>query len=233
MWVKCPACNKNCCNECDNGAYCISCGYYRSDDTVSYKKPIDSDYAISSIELCSFALAPREIKDYGFSRLPKRVMIAEALWAPALSNGIVFPIYIKEQLVCINVKLVGGRYKTYGNRKNNIYRFERFKNSKFIVLTEGPFDALSTPHGVASFGIGISDAQLKLLSNFKGNLLIAFDSDKMGSKFAFDLQKRLKEKGKQSCVLQLPKDKDPNDLGYSFMSGLIYERLGGTLCKIL
>ena len=100
--------------------------------------------------------------------------------------------------------------------------------SKPIVLCEGVFDAMSIrTNAIPMFGKKPSRKLLmKIFEKKVKTIYIALDDD--ARKDAFRLSEFFSDFGIDTKVVDLPKDKDPNDLGFETMSNLIAKTMSSS-----
>jgi len=100
--------------------------------------------------------------------------------------------------------------------------------SKPIVLCEGVFDAMSIrTNAIPMFGKKPPRKLLmKIFEKKVKTIYIALDDD--ARKDAFRLSEFFSDFGIDTKVVNLPKDKDPNDLGFEKMSNLIDETVSSS-----
>jgi DNA primase len=95
--------------------------------------------------------------------------------------------------------------------------------SDTVILAEGVFSALACGrNGVCAYGKFVSAPQIELIANagFK-RVVIALDGD-VGAKTIYKLAKRMLAKRLETYVVEMPRDKDPADLGRVEMAQRIY-----------
>ena len=203
--------------------YCYRCGFRGRWDgamlpTDEAGKPPKE---MREIELYSFNIEGkdhRELVDYLKGRLPWDVVLAKLRWSPQLPKRVVFPVWSGEDLVMWQARTVEEgvrpKYLSSGRKSEVVYGFEDAED--YCTLTEGPFDALSSPNGVCVFGKDISEIQHRLLTSKFRTIYWALDPDTQGSK----REEALKESLKQLVeVIDVPLEEgvDPADLGMEEM----------------
>lgn len=241
MTVKCPQCLQIACVHTEgHGEYCWKCGYYQNFQTGEIvEKKQKSHMTIGDLHLYPFEDALQNdtcvpysgcvsVVDYLFERgLHKEDIFNthKMLYCLEFPMAVAFPVYSKDGIItCVNLRFIdktdNQRYKSFGDRETAIYnphKIRRTKGINWAVLTEGPIDAICTPHGISTFGIGVSKAQYRKLNKLD-LVLIAFDGDKMGRFLSHKVAKRLTT---HAYVINLPAEKDPADVGTFYMTQLI------------
>lgn len=133
------------------------------------------------IMLFSFKLLCKEstpIYNYLLGRLPYTAFCHAVKWSPDVPGRAIFPIFIHDKLVFWTARAIGNRepkYLSSGSKSFFVYNMQ--PGDDWAVLCEGPFDALSTPNGVAIFGKLPSKRQVALLVNRYKMIYIALDGD--------------------------------------------------------
>jgi DNA-directed RNA polymerase subunit RPC12/RpoP len=143
-------------------------------------------------------------------------------WSPVLPKRAIFPLWSEGKVQCINARTIlkdhTPKYRTYGPKSKFIYRLDEVES--WAVLTEGPFDALNTPHGVCTFGCSISDVQIYMLLSKYLHIYVALDPE------AKREQEKLIERLEKSIIvypIDLPEGEDPASLGFKKMERILYE----------
>ena len=100
--------------------------------------------------------------------------------------------------------------------KQFLFNYHRVKNKKYVIITEGIFDAISLYQwgysAVCSFNPVLSDRQVKLLLNFN-KIFFSFDNDEAGNNGLRNAVKVLKHKGIQLYQIKYQKGQDANSIG--------------------
>jgi len=128
-------------------------------------------------------------------------------------DEIVFPLYSENNLRGLIRKPLNGKYKVNFYGKYFPYNFSNCLSSNLIVV-EGVFDALSVwqtgnQNVCAILGTGNVFNFSKFLRQLNAkNVCILFDGDNAGRSAA----KKLNELYKNSYILEMPEDTDPNNL---------------------
>ena len=111
----------------------------------------------------------------------------------------------------------------------DVIGFELFVNwDEPIILCEGVFDAMSIrTNAIPMFGKKPPRKLLmKIFEKKVKTIYIALDDD--ARKDAFRLSEFFSDFGIDTKVVDLPKDKDPNDLGFEMMSNLIAKTMSSS-----
>ena len=136
------------------------------------------------------------------------------------------PVFYKGQLVTYQGRDITdqqqSKYKNLSIEESIIprgkifYNFDNiFLKNTIIYICEGVFDVWRMGDGfVCSFGTSLSDAQIKLLSQFK-KVVFIFDPEEEAQKKARQSAGKLSALGVSVGLFRLPKDKDPADLSDS------------------
>src|SRR3990172_6003496 len=169
------------------------------------------------IDIFSFTIAGgEEIYTYITGRLPKEVVMDRVRWSPQLGNRAMFPLWSERKIYAWQARAietnVHPKYISYGSISNYLYNLENVKD--WVVLCEGPINALSVPHGVASFGKNLSTTQFFLLTNRFKKVIIAFDFG--AEKEAKKIEEALKP-FVEVAILKFEDERDANDVGYEEM----------------
>ncbi|MEM5782479.1 MAG: CHC2 zinc finger domain-containing protein [Candidatus Aenigmatarchaeota archaeon] len=142
----------------------------------------------------------------------------------AYNNYTIIPIKFEGKNVGFQARYNGDdpNYKRYLNPpgfniKNYIFNYDKMKEFKEILVTEGVFSVMSMhekmiENSCAIFGASVSLEQIKLL--LKLNLAcihLCLDNDAAGLKCALELGTKLEDFVKVRVMI-LPEGKDPNDL---------------------
>lgn len=112
----------------------------------------------------------------------------------------------------------------YG-KKDVLFNFNKAKNQRLIVITEGVFDALTFhKYGIATFGKDVSENQIKLIKKYvpkETNIYLMLDSDaySYNIKVAGELYKMF-----PNTFVVPHGEQDPNDLGTEKAFELIKKR---------
>lgn len=199
--------------------HCFRCGAKGRCDKSGTEAPKKS---ASDLDLFSMRVGDTgKYWEYLRSRgVPDFIILKYFKWSPQLPNRVINTISKNGRTIVLNARTIvddDPKYITYGPKSKHLYRGDEYED--FVVLTEGTFDALATPHGVCTFGKGISEEQVRLLLRFR-KVYIAYDSDAF--KEAQDTADRLNStRLTTAVVIRLPKGKDPASLGYKVMGGLL------------
>jgi hypothetical protein len=183
---KTPDTTRNLFRNTEKGVHCFRCGAVGPPPDPNSFLPVEAKAAklkVEQIDLFDFKIMNSEsrcIYSYLRGRLPEQA-IKEVRWSPQLPRRAVFPIYDKGKLVTVNARSIDDTqptYITYGDRKHYVYRLDKVLGSPYVVFTEGPFDALNSPNGIATFGTGVSLEQKEaILKAAPPILFIALDPD--------------------------------------------------------
>jgi DNA primase len=94
---------------------------------------------------------------------------------------------------------------------------ETIRKSKFVVMVEGNLDVIASHQAdvrqvVATAGTALTEAQLKALSRFTGDIRLSFDADKAGvaaTERAIPIASKVKV---SLSIIDIPSGKDPDEL---------------------
>ena len=94
---------------------------------------------------------------------------------------------------------------------------ETIRKQKFVVITEGNLDVIASHQAgvrqvVATAGTALTEANLKALSRFTGDIRLSFDADKAGlaaTERAIPIASRVKV---SLSIIDIPSGKDPDEL---------------------
>ena len=94
---------------------------------------------------------------------------------------------------------------------------EQIRRSKFVVLVEGNLDVIASHQAavrqvVATAGTALTEANLKALSRFTGDIRLSFDADRAGiaaTERAIPIASRV---GVSLSIIDIPSGKDPDEL---------------------
>lgn len=230
---KTPDTTRNLFRNTEKGVHCFRCGAVGPPPDPNSFLPTEVKAAklkVEQIDLFSFDIInseSRRIYSYLRGRLPEQA-IKEVRWSPQLPYRAVFPIYNKGKLVTVNARSIDDTqptYITYGDRKHFVYRLDKVLGCPYMVFTEGPFDALNSPNGIATFGTGVSLEQKEAILKAAPPLLfIACDPD--ARKEQGELLEYFHNSGRRVCGINLKGD--PADEGLARMTRITeryYEEL--------
>lgn len=99
-------------------------------------------------------------------------------------DRIIIPFYYKENLVGYTARSINNKNPKYLTNSQPGYVFNldiQQTNWNYIILCEGPFDAISID-GVSILGSEISEKQKLLLETYKKEIIVVPDRDKAGKK---------------------------------------------------
>lgn len=207
-------------------AYCHRCNYKgRWEDTLQFPEvwsPKAKD-KYADIDIFSFKVSGGEnIHDYIVGRLPEKIVLDRVRWSPQIVGRALFPLWSEGKIYAWQGRTIYPnvipKYLSYGSLSNYLYNIEYVKD--WAVLCEGPINALSVPHGVASFGKHLSKEQFFLLTNRFKKVIICFDfgAEKEAKELAKALQQFVEVK-----ILYFEDKRDCNDLGRKEMERRINE----------
>ena len=143
---------------------------------------------------------------------------------------VMFPIRdVSGRLIAFGGRILDGEGAKYINspenelyrKRSNLYLLHEAKNAikerGRAILVEGYMDALRLHiHGhteaVASLGTALTEEQAGLLKRFSNNCYICYDSDAAGQDAAIKGMYTLQSRGLDVYVIELPENKDPDDL---------------------
>jgi hypothetical protein len=124
-------------------------------------------------------------------------------------NRIIIPFYYQNKLVGYTARLLrDGKPKYISEQQPGyVFNLDRQKeNRKYVIVTEGPFDAISID-GVALLGADISDHQRLLIDNLGKEVILIPDKDHEGPRTV----NRAMEFGWSVSFPDWPDCKDTND----------------------
>lgn len=107
------------------------------------------------------------------------------------------------------------------DKSRAVYGLDKAKNSirrqNLAVLVEGYMDVIAShkvdiKNVVAASGTALTESQLKLIKRFTNNIALSFDMDDAGINAALRSYKIAADLGINTKVVQLPRDKDPDDI---------------------
>lgn len=106
-------------------------------------------------------------------------------WTPeeGFDNRIIIPYYFKNDVVGYTARRIDNGDPKYLSEQQPgyIFNLDRQQNKRFIVVCEGPFDAISID-AVAVLGSEISQVQSLLLKQLHKDIVVVPDRDKAGVK---------------------------------------------------
>jgi len=140
------------------------------------------------------------------------------------AHRLILPVFDGNKIVSFQARdLTGKAKKKYDNPKisvhNYIYKTE-FSNSKHVYIVEGIFDAWRMRYNtVAIFGKSVSKMQSRLLRNLNmNNYIFCLDSDAFST--TIKEMRSLSDYVDRVGIVNLPKGKDPDDLGRWYIEQL-------------
>lgn len=105
---------------------------------------------------------------------------------------VIIPFWRNEDLVYFQARSLIGQKPKYLNPgsefglKSKNYLFPFDLSEKYVVICEGPIDAISLQmqgvNATATLGCSISNVQSRLLANFQGRIIVGYDNDDAGKK---------------------------------------------------
>ncbi len=101
---------------------------------------------------------------------------------PAFNNRLIIPFYYQNKLVGYTARLLrDGKPKYISEQQPGyVFNLDRQKeNRKYVIVTEGPFDAISVD-GVAILGADINEHQKLLINNLGKEVILLPDRDHDG-----------------------------------------------------
>lgn len=121
------------------------------------------------------------------------------------------------------------KYLSEGAMSNYLYEIDAIQEDSLVAVVEGIFDCWGTPNSVATFGTSFSIVQIsKLLKKNPKEVVLAWDISEDGSD-AYWKMRKLKDTISAAfsvvSYVELPKDKDPGDLGMVQMENIIKKRV--------
>lgn len=111
---------------------------------------------------------------------------------------VIIPFWRNEDLVYFQARSLIGQKPKYLNpgsefglkTKNYLFPFDL--SQKYVVICEGPVDAISLQmqgvNATATLGCSISNTQSRLLAKFQGRIIVGYDNDEAGKKGLRNLQ---------------------------------------------
>lgn len=141
-------------------------------------------------------------------------------------NSIIIPSYDKNgrlnyyvSRLCFDSKEYA--YSNSPNSKKDIIMFEVFINWHMpIILVEGSFDALTVKNNVIPLlGKNLNNVLFNKLIIHKPVVYICLDSDALED--SINIYEKLNDVGVDSYIVKLPKNSDPNSLGFKKIWNLI------------
>ena len=152
---------------------------------------------------------------------------------------VVMPVYMNDRLLTLTGRDITGKQNPYFNLqeynsirtiKECLYNIDNCRNEN-VILVEGPFDVLKMGGDcLCSFGIKLSNYQLKLLARYK-KVDILFDSEKKAQEQAIKIAKNLSILGLITNVWDMEIENDPGSLNLEKAKEIKNKILGGKLCK--
>ena len=151
-------------------------------------------------------------------------------------NRIIVPSYDENGLLnyFVGRSFMGGMKYKNPNVSRDIVPFDWFIAWSYpIVLCEGVFDAISIrTNAIPMLSKKPSKSLLKKIFEKKvKTIYIALDED--AKKDAYNLSEFFRDFGIDSKVVKLPKDKDPNDLGFEKMNNLIDKTISSSFSDMI
>lgn len=147
-------------------------------------------------------------------------------------NRIMFPIIdLRGNVIAFGGRVMGDSKPKYLNtsdtlvfKKNqNLFSMNFAKKSKEnkLILAEGYMDVISLnqagfDYAVATLGTSLTKEQVRLISRYTDEVIIAYDSDEAGQKATKRAISLLRESDLLIRVLTIPKGKDPDEYIKSF-----------------
>ena len=151
-------------------------------------------------------------------------------------NRIIIPSYDDNGILnyFVGRSFMGGMKYKNPNVSRDIVPFDWFIAWSYpIVLCEGVFDAISIrTNAIPMLSKKPSKSLLrKIFEKQVKTIYIALDDD--AKKDAYNLSEFFRDFGIDSKVVNLPKDKDPNDLGFNQMTSLINETISSSFSDMI
>jgi hypothetical protein len=130
---------------------------------------------------------------------------------------VIVPVVVQGQVVYWQARTWGSlEPKAIGPRlaageSKWLWGIDEIPIGSWVVITEGIFDALATPHGVAGLGTALTDAQIQLLvSRLPRRVLLMYDPDDAGIGASLRNAARLQDRWiGEICRVTLPPGRDP------------------------
>lgn len=101
-----------------------------------------------------------------------------------MNQRVIIPFNFKKKLVGYTARLISdGNPKYYTQGPSNfVFNIDKQRyDSKFVIVCEGPFDAMSLD-GVAVLGNDLSDSQADIIDSLEREVIVVADSDNAGKK---------------------------------------------------
>lgn len=142
-------------------------------------------------------------------------------------NRVMFPIIdLRGNVIAFGGRIIGDGKPKYLNtsdtpsfkKNSNLFALNFAKNScdERLILSEGYMDVISLhqagfENSVATLGTSLTQEQVKLISRYSNEVVIAYDSDEAGQKATNRAIELFRNSGVRIKVLTIPKGKDPDE----------------------
>lgn len=133
------------------------------------------------------------------------------------ADRLIFPVRFNGELVGWQMRSVPGtvfgnrpdvvKYYHLFNKGDYLYNYDKAKQYKMVVLTEGVKKALKFPNGVASWGKNLTPTQVQLIQQWK-EIVVFLDGEDSTQIQADTLAKAIRANGKKAINI------DPRKYGY-------------------
>lgn len=159
-------------------------------------------------------------------------------------DRVVLPMYDRKgRLICIMGRSIydvdkSEKVRKRGERKKILFGLTFTEKGTKLVLVEGEFDAIYLQQfGIPAVSIGttsISDIQIQKIIKFTDSVVLSLDGDtyRIFNKDGVNIRKEVYDKLSRFVtvdVLQLPRDKDPNELSSKEVQKIYSEYAGGVI----
>jgi len=155
-------------------------------------------------------------------------------WYDAFRNRLVFPVIdVRGDVIGFSGRLLSGEGAKYYNspetlvfkKGKNLFALNLAKKSKapYFILVEGNVDVVSLHQAgfdsaIASLGTALTQEQAKLISNYKNEVIIAYDNDSAGINAAQKAIAIFEKLDMKVRVLRMNGAKDPDEFIKKFGS---------------
>lgn len=147
-------------------------------------------------------------------------------------DRVIFPIMdLRGNVIAFGGRAISGNMPKYLNtsdtpvfrKSDNVFalNFAKNKIDKHLILAEGYMDVISLhqvgfENTIATLGTALTESQVRLISRFTKEIVIAYDSDDAGKKASNRAIKLFRNQGVNVRVLNIPKGKDPDEFIKSY-----------------
>lgn len=160
----------------------------------------------------------RYYEDHGIIYCPPDAGVIFRSANPFITSAdrLIFPVRFNDALVGWQMRSIPGtvfgdrpdavKYYHLFNKGDYLYNYDKAKQYKMVILTEGVKKALKFPNGVASWGKGLTSLQIQLLHNWN-EIVIFLDGEDKTQDQAESIAMALRHGGKKSISI------DPRNYG--------------------